>query len=176
MQALNRLSTLFQGKKSRDSSTGTLDLMPLIFHYPTNRWAHLGGSRWLQESKEKRRAEASRRCHPRYGVAVLPAGQVHSLGGFHSHGGRATPGKTDEKSLGGRQEGHPHPQAGREPQSLTSRARSGGAFPGHRAGRRHSPGSAPRPPPLRSRQPSRPGGAAGPGPRTAGARAPPPER
>lgn len=54
--------------------------------------------------------------------------------GVLSHTGRATPGKTHEKSLGRRQEGHPHPQAGREPQSLTSRARSGGAFPGHRAG------------------------------------------
>lgn len=55
-------------------------------------------------------------------------------------------------------------------QSLTSPARSGGAFPGDRAERRHSPGSALRPPP-----PSRPGCAADPGPQAAGARAPPRE-
>lgn len=113
-------------------------------------------------SNEKRRAETSRCCHP--GTALLRSRCARL--------GLASPRRT------GRAGRHRREEAGRSPrspgqaarQSLTSRARSGEAFPGDRAERRHSPGSALRPPP-----PSRPRGAADPGPQAAGAREPPGE-
>lgn len=117
----------------------------------TSRWR-----RWLPGSNEKRRAETSRCCHP--GTALLRS-RCARLGLPTEDGPRREEARRSPPSPG---------QAAR--QSLTSRARSGGAFPGDRAERRHSPGSALRPPP-----PSRPGGAADPGPQAAGARAPPRE-